>query len=151
MFAKDFDRYVCADDTIECEVDGFTLIARIYFDDDSSAPDERQDGFWPSLDPNDAGYIGAKSKSTLARHMARANAVMEAWRNDEWFYCGVAVTAWKDDVQLTGEYDHALWGVECNYPSTRKGNPNVYLREVANEYVTEVLEAAKATVAKLAA
>jgi len=85
--------------------------------------------------------------------MARAKAIMEAWRNDEWFYCGVAVAASKDGVQLTKRYDHALWGIECNWPvkNIRRENPNAYLREVANEYVDEALEAAKATVAKLAA
>lgn len=151
MFTKHFDRFVCVGDTIECEVDGYTLTATIYFDDDTTPPDERQDGFWPSLDSNSAGYIGPKSKSTLARHMAQAKRVMDAWRNDEWFFCGVAVTVSKDGIELTGKYDHALWGIECNYPSTRKGNPNTYLLDVANEYVDEALEAAKATVAKLAA
>ncbi len=144
-----FDSYVCEGDTVSLEIDGFTLTATIYRDDDCNAPDERQDGFWPSLDPNNDGYIGPKSKSTLARHMARAKEVLRSWRNDEWFYCGVAVTVEKDGVQLTGDYDHALWGIECNYPFGR--NPNNYLSAAADEYISEALEAARAKIAKLAA
>jgi len=149
MFTKDFDRYVCEGDTITCHVDGFDLTARIYRDDCSDRPDERQDGFWPSLDPQSAGYIGPKSQRTLDRHMARAKAVMNAWLNDEWFYCGVAVTAEKNGITVTDEFSNALWGIECNYPTTRKGNPNTYLREVANEYVSEVLAEAHANIASL--
>lgn len=97
-------------------------------DDDYGAPDERQDGFWPSLDPDDAGYIGNKPKSTLVRHMAHAEQVMQAWKDDEWFYCGVAVTVEREGVQLTGQYDHALWGIACNYPERNKRRrPNDYL------------------------
>jgi len=40
-------------------VDGYTVTARIAHDETPDAPDERQDGFWPSLYPDDAGFIGA--------------------------------------------------------------------------------------------
>lgn len=144
-----FDSFVCDGDTVSLEVDGFTLTATIYRDDDCTPPHKRQDGFWPSLDPNNDGYIGPKSKSTLARHMAKAKEVLRSWRNDEWWYVGVAVTVEKDGVQLTGDYDHALWGIECNYPFGR--NPNHYLSAAADEYIGEALDAAKAKIAKLAA
>ena len=149
----DFDRYVCEGDTVTLDIDGFTLTATLYSDDGSDgsdAPDERDDGFWPSLDPDDAGYIGNKSKSTLARHLARAKQVMQAWKDDEWFYCGVAVTVEREGVQLTGRYDHALWGIECNYPERNKRHrPNDYLAQVASEYIGEVLDAARAKIAAL--
>lgn len=145
MFVKGFSEYVCEGDSITCEVDGFTVTARIYRDDCSDPPDERNMGFWPSLDPNEAGWIGPKSKRTLARRMAKAQAVMAAWKNDEWFYCGVAVTVSKADIELTHQYDHALWGIECNYP----GSDNSYLMEVANEYVKEALESARAKLKEL--
>ena len=32
MFTKGFDKYVCAGDTISCEVDGFTVAAKIEHD-----------------------------------------------------------------------------------------------------------------------
>lgn len=145
MFVKGFPKYVCEGDSITCEVDGFTITARVYRDDCSDPPDERNMGFWPSLDPNEAGWIGPKSKRALARHMAKAQAVMAAWKNDEWFYCGVAVTVSKADIELTHQYDHALWGIECNYP----GSDNSYLMEVANEYVKEALESARAKLKEL--
>ena len=146
----DFDRYVCEGDTVTLDIDGFTLTATIYRDGDHGAPDEDDEGFWPSLDPDDAGYIGSKSKSTLARHMAFADHVMQAWRDGEWFYGGVAVTVEREGVQLTGRYDHAVWGLECNYPERNKRHrPNDYLAEVASEFIEEALDAARAKIAAL--
>jgi len=149
MFTQHFDNYVCAGDSITCEVDGFTCRATLYIDDCRDAPDERQDGFWPSLDPKDAGYIGPKSRRSLARAMADAKRIMDAWKNDEWHYFGVAVTVEKSDVQLTGRYSNALWGIEGNFPSRRKGNPNKYFLSVANDYLPQALEEAKAKLATL--
>jgi hypothetical protein len=48
-------------------------------------------------------------------------------------------------VQLTQEYQTALWGVECNYPDS----DNSYLMEVANDLLPEALEQAKAAIEKL--
>lgn len=139
-FEADFRSYVCEGDTIEARASagkfftGLRFVATIYRDDSSDRPDERDDGFWPSLDPNSAGYIGPKSQATLQRHMRKARDIMAAWERDEWFYCGVAVRVWFDDIPLTGEFDHALWGIEANYPAA-KGNP--YLRSVANDLLGE--------------
>jgi hypothetical protein len=145
MFTKAFQNYVCEGDNISCEVEGFTLTATVYRDDCGDRPDERDCGFWPSLDPQSAGYIGPKSATTLRRHMAKAKATMEAWERDEWFYCGVAVTVEREGVELTPRYANALWGVECNYP----GSDNSYLRDVANELASEALEEAKGKLATL--
>lgn len=134
MFTEKFNTYVCAGDTIETVKDGIRYVATIYYDDSSQTPDGDDEGFWPSLDPKSPGYIGPKSKATLARHMARAKAIVESFMGNEWFYCGVAVRAYIDDTPLTGEYDFALWGVECNYPTfNKKTIKNAYLLEVANE------------------
>lgn len=146
MFTQKFGRFVGEGDTITCEVDGFTCTATLYHDDNNTPPDKRQDGFWPSLDPEDAGCIGPRSKRTLQRHMARAKEVMRAWEHDEWHYYGVAVTVERDGVQLTGRYDHALWGNEGNYP----GSDNSYLTEVTNDLLPEALDDARAKIAKLA-
>lgn len=120
MFTKDFDAYVVVDDFITCEVDGFTARATLYYDGDTELPED----------------ASPKAKA--------------AWLADEWHYYGVAVTIWKDDVRLTGEYDHALWGIEGNYPGDEKGNPNTYFRDVANDYLPEALADAKAKIAKWA-
>lgn len=138
-FSKGFAAFACIGDTIEAPTllggfrTGLRLEAKIYEDDDKTPPDQRQDGYWPSLDPESDGYIGPKSESTLRRHTAKAKAVLEAWRNDEWQYCGICVRAWFDDIPLTDEYGFALWGIEMNYP----GSKNEYLREVANELADE--------------
>jgi len=58
-FSQKFDSYVCLGDKITCAVDGYTVTARITRDETPDAPDQRQDGFWPSLYPDDAGFIGA--------------------------------------------------------------------------------------------
>jgi len=146
MFTKEFDKYTCDGDSITCTVDGFDCTAFIHHDDDSNAPDERQDGFWPSLDPKDAGYIGeGKTAAQLTAAKRKASHVMNAWKKDDWWYVGVCVTVSKNGIQLTGDFDHSVWGVECNYPYSGNG----YLRELANENLSEALDAARAAVAKL--
>lgn len=141
-FTETFQPFVCVGDSITCEQDGFTFTARIERDDTPDAPDERQDGFWPSLYKDDAGFIGAGNgfRDRFAKAQARAEAVMTAWKNDEWFYCGIVVTVTCDIVTL---YPHAasLWGVEANYPDS----DNSYLNEVANDLIPEALRAAKLT------
>jgi hypothetical protein len=149
-FTKHFDSIVCDGDTIACEVDGFHCVATLHYDDDTTAPDKRFDGFWPSLDPKSAGYIGAKSKRTLERQRAHMQHVYDSWCRDEWHYYGVVVNVFKNDVQLTDDYAHACWGIEGNWPSRRKNkNPNTYFRDVANDYLPQALAAAKAKLAEL--
>lgn len=145
-----FDRYACVGDTIETECGSIRLVATIRENSDYGPPDREDEGFWPSLDPKDAGYIGPKTPATLARHMKRAHAVMDAWRNDEWHYVGVTVQAFIGETPLTGEYDHACWGLEMNYPTTRKGNPNDYLRTVADDLAEDCHKAALERLEELA-
>lgn len=96
------------------------------------------------------GVKGGRHDSETARAYAARAAmadyeVLRAWCNDEWHYVGVAVTVERNDVQLTGDYDHALWAIECNYP----GSDNSYLTEVAGDLAAEALTAAKAKLAEL--
>ena len=132
-----FDSFVCEGDIIAGQVDGYTVTARVVRDDTPDSPDQRQDGFWPSLDPQDADLQTAK---------ARAKAVMDAWEADEWFYCGIVVCVSRAGITLD---DHAasLWGIEANYP----GSANAYLTEVARELVPEALDAARVALASLCA
>jgi len=150
MFRTHFNNYTCDGDKITCTVDGFDCVATIYRDDCSDAPDQREDGFWPSLDPKDAGYIGKKTEAQLTAAKRKASHIMNSWKADEWWYVGVCVTVSRWDVQLTGEYDHAVWGIECNYPYGGKKRNN-YLRDAANEELSAAIEAAKAKIAKLCA
>lgn len=157
MFKTDFPRYATEGESITCELPcGMTATARIYRDDCTDRPDQRQDGFWPSLDPNSAGYIGPKSARALQKATALAQDVMQGWRDDSWFYCGIAVTISHthsgDSYVLTeNRYNHALWGIECNYPTSGKKHPNAYLRTVANELLPEAISAAEERVAEVLA
>lgn len=146
MFIEKFRKFVCDGDSISCVVDGFDCKATIYCDEINDAPWERYDGFWPSLNPDDAGYIGPKSKRALAYALVKAENVKRAWENGEWWYVGVAVTISKNGIELTGKFAHAVWGVECNYP----GNNNDCLREIANEELPDALQDAREVITKLA-
>ena len=142
-FEKGFDRYACEGDTITAQKGKWVATARIYRDDCGDTPDDRSDGFWPSKDKDSAGYVRPENYDAK---MANAKRVMAAWRNDEWFYCGIAVTIEYDGVELTDECDAALWGIECNCP----GSSNEYLLEVANELLPEALHIAADTLRTLA-
>ena len=145
-FAERFESFACEGDTISCQVEGFTITARIVADDCPDAPDQRQDGFWPSLYKDAAGFIGPGNgfRQRFAEAQAKAEAVMEAWRKGEWFYCGIVLSVERDGIELD-RHAASLWGIECNYP----GSDNSYLAEVANELLAEALDAGRAAAARL--
>lgn len=120
MFNQGFGKFACEGDMIQCEHDGFTVIATIHSDQDCETPEQRGE-----TEP----------------------AVIDAWLKNRWFYCAVALTVYRNGVQLTGKYDHALWGVECNYP----GDNNEYLRVVANEMLDDAIANAKNKIKQLSA
>jgi hypothetical protein len=156
MFTKNFDDYACEGDKISCEKDGFTIEARIIRDDCSDAPDQRANGFWPSLDPKVAGWIGDKPRAEYDRQLKRAQEVMQAWKDDEWFYCGIVLSVSKNGVMLDN-HAASLWGIDCNYPKNPDEKrpdmpgsfPNYYLREVANELLDDAIAAGKTILQKL--
>lgn len=78
-------------------------------------------------------------KAYAARAAEHDFRVLKAWCDGEWHYYGIAVTVSKDGVELTGKYDHALWGIEGNYPDS----DNSHFVEVANELIDEALDDAK--------
>jgi hypothetical protein len=131
-FPRSFRSYVCAGDSIETEVDGFTVTATIVRDESSDAPDERQDGFWPSDDPKEA------------KAMAKAESIMDSWKNDEWWYVGVVLSVERNGIMLS-KHAASLWGVEANYP----GSDNSYLTDTANALLSEALDAGRAALAEL--
>jgi hypothetical protein len=147
-FSERFSTYVCPGDTITCEVDGFTVMAQIVLDDCPDAPDQRQDGFWPSLYIGDPGFIGPGNgfRKRFAKAQAEAEAVMEAWRKGDWFYCGIVLSVALEGITLA-EHAASLWGVEANYP----GSDNAHLIEVANDLLPEALGVARAVLARLRA
>lgn len=142
-FTSSFAKYVSPGDVIEASVDGFDIEAQIVGDIGSDTPEERDDGFWPSKDPKSAGYVEPKDFDKATEH---AEAVMQAWKNNEWFYCGVVLSVTKNGI-LLDNHAASLWGIECNYP----GSDNSYLTEVANELLDEAISSAKRTLQKLTA
>jgi hypothetical protein len=150
-FEHGFDRFACIGDTIEAEVDGFLIVARLEDDRGLASPDKVDEGFWPSLDPSDPGYIGPKSPATLRRHMKRARAILEAWERGEWSWCGVVLSIYRDGVLLDG-HAASLWGLALNFPAFTKrdqARSNCYLTECAEEMIPEALDVGRAILSKL--
>ncbi|KCZ52281.1 hypothetical protein [Hyphomonas pacifica] len=147
-FTERFQPFVCEGDSISCEVAGFEVIARIVRDDCPDAPDERQDGFWPSLYKDAPGFIGPgpNHRQRFAEAQAKAEAVMQAWRKDEWFYCGIVLSVTLEGVTLERNAA-ALFGIEANYPDS----DNAYLTEVAQELLPEALDAGRAAARRFCA
>ncbi|MFN7177109.1 MAG: hypothetical protein ACK4MX_09495 [Thermaurantiacus sp.] len=146
MFAQGFQSYVCPGDVISCEAGPFTVLAQIVPDDCPDAPDQRQDGFWPSLYANAPGFIGPGNnfRQRFAEAQALAEAVMEGWRKGDWFYCGIVLSVSLEGVDLA-RTAAALYGIEANYP----GTDNSYLTDIANELLPEAVAAARETLARL--
>jgi len=146
-FTEKFQSFVCAGDTITCEVDGYTVTARIEQDDCPDRPDQRQDGFWPSLNPKDAGFIGTgKSQDDLIRELAETKEIMRGWQEGEWFYCGIILSLERAGVMLD-PHATSLWGIDANHPLT----DNSYLATVSNELLPEALTAGATALARLVA
>ena len=146
IFTTPFEKFVCAGDTIQTTQNGFEIIARIEHDDSNEAPDERSEGFWPSLYIGDPGFIGPGNnfRQRFSAAQAKAQAIMDAWKADEWFYCGIVLSIAREGITL----DHhaaSLWGVEANYPET----DNSYLLTVANELLPDALKIGRAALKRL--
>jgi hypothetical protein len=111
-----------------------------YYDFAEAVKTARADG-WDTK-PYKTGTKGERATRAAEHDFA----VLKAWCDDEWWYCGIAVTVECEGVELTDTYDHALWSIECNYPNSK----NKYLAEVANELLDDAIDAAKAKLAELA-
>jgi len=148
MFIETFQTFVCEGDRIETEVDGYLVTARIARDDCGDAPDQRQDGFWPSLYKDAPGFIGPGNgwRERFDKAQARAEGVMRAWKEDEWFYCGIVLSVSFEGVVLE-THAASLWGIEANYPES----DNAYLTEVANELIPEALAEGRKLTAQIVA
>jgi len=72
-FTEKFDSFVCEGDSLTCQAQGFTVTARLVRDDCGDAPDQRQDGFWPSLYKDAAGFIKAE-RARLCTILCRESA-----------------------------------------------------------------------------
>lgn len=125
MNIPQFKNYVCINDKIKWEVNGFNLEARLEFDTDSS-PDDY-------LDVNDKDY--AKENKEIIRK----------WQNEEWFYAGLVISVSRNGHLIT---NHAAssWGIECNSTAN-----NDYLTEICQDLENEAIEQAKAIIKAITA
>lgn len=117
--------------------DGFYVqFERVLVDDETAGPpDKMMDGYWPSLDPASAGYIGDKTTAELKRETAKAKARITRWQNNGWRYVGVRARAKCLIVENgVGTYINidspGLWGIESD--------SGKYLDEVYAEEIDEV-------------
>ena len=111
-----FDKHPCPGDSITWRNGGFTLTARVEFDD-----------------VTEPGEFDGYSEEDIER-----------WKNGDWCYVGIVVTAeyrrWllKDPVA-------SLWWLECGLAD----DSGDYLSEIAAELFVEALQVAKVELAKL--
>jgi hypothetical protein len=120
MFTENFDTYVCDGDSITCVVDGYELTATIMHDSHHDIDDDD----CHNTDQNVTGCNDEQQEKLLAAR--------DAWFNNEWFYCGVVLSASYNGIDIN-EHAESLWGIEVNYP----GTDNKYLTEVANELIDQ--------------
>lgn len=131
-FPKAFDGYVRHGDTLRTEIDGIYFTARIEhdpfagIDDDIHNPDQNVTG---RNDQQQAQLMAARS----------------AYNRDEWFYCGIVLSAQHRATGTTWESLESLWRIEANYP----GSYNTYLTEVANELLASAVEQVQAKIREL--
>lgn len=111
-----FDSYALIGDSISWKCDGFDLTATLKFDEDSHVND------------SDC-YSPIKIKQ---------------WKNDEWFFVGVVISASKNSVELL---DHAasIWGTECNFNKTS----NKHLAHLARDMESEAVDAGKLEIKRM--
>jgi hypothetical protein len=88
MFTQKFAAFACLGDVITCDVDGFTVYARLEFDYDTKVDDF--DCYTPD--------------------------VVAAWNNDDWRFVGVVLSVERADVTLVTN-GPSLWGCEMNFPA----------------------------------
>lgn len=119
-----FDNYVCPGDKVTIKRGLFTFTARIEYDSDTRPED------FDCFDPKDPEY-GKENAAIIA-----------AWRNGRWFYCGIVISAQYNGVTLPDSYLASLWGVEANFPNS----DNTYLSEVVQELLPEAEASAIALV-----
>jgi hypothetical protein len=104
-------------------------------DDHTNGPEGDGDGFWPSNDPDDAGYVLPEN---FDDQQAKAQARADAYYNDEWEWIGVVAVANVSIPIGGGAYalhtikSPGVWGIESD-----SGD---YLDEVYAEQKAELLD-----------
>src|SRR5882672_11238708 len=104
-------------------------------DDSGDTPEERDEGFWPSLDKDKAGYVGEENAARFDELCEAADARFKGWRDGDWYFIGVAARAHISIPIGGGSFrtitidSGGLWGIESD----------------AGDYLDEVFEEEKAS------
>ncbi len=115
--------------------------SRLVYDVDDSVRKALEDGWVATKGRQGSPYHRAKTRAAVMKDYE----ALKAWCDNEWSYFGVAVTAFKAGVDLTGEYSHAVWGIDGNHPH----GDNRYFLEVADDLADAALSAAKEKLAEM--
>lgn len=134
QFNKSFEKYCFFGDTIEAEIEGFEITARIEQDEDYH------------IDNDDCHNTDQSVTGCTDEEFAKLLATREAWFKDEWHYCCVILSVSKCGVVLDS-HAATLCGIEMNYPGSF--GENSHLTEAANELIDEALERGKSVLAKI--
>lgn len=132
-FTKSFDAFVCHGDTTSVEHEGFRFTARIEHDP------------FAGIDDDDCHNPDQSVTGCNEHQQSRLLAAREAWKRNEWFYCGVTLHAEHLATGATWDSLASLWRIEANYPDS----DNTYLTEVANELLAEAVESLKSKLEEL--
>jgi len=115
--------------------DGFYVqFERVILDDEAAnRPDKMQDGFWPSQNPDDAGYCGPCTAEEFAEHERNAKQRMVDYESGQWGYVGVRARALcfvvRNGVGVHMSLESpGLWGIESD-------SGDEYLQSVYNDEI----------------
>lgn len=87
----------------------------------SRSPEQECDGYWPSLDPRDPGFIGENADlADFDRQYKAAKERLQAFENGDWYYMGVRAKAFvhipigSRSFRMLELESSGLWGVESD-------------------------------------
>lgn len=121
-FKEKFEKFVCEGDTLEIEIEGIEYCAKIHRDNDYR------------IDDDDCHNPDTEVTGCNPQQQSKLLEARKAWFADEWFYCGIVISARFKGHQFEN-HAASLWAIEANYPDT----DNSYLTEVANELLNEAI------------
>ena len=134
-FPNQFSGFVCAGDCLQVEINGITFMARI-------EPDPFAD-----IDDDDCHNLDQSITGCNEHQQRRLIEAREAYKRDEWFYCGITLHAQHIATGASWDGLESLWRIEANYP----GSYNTYLTEVANELLASAVEQVQDKIRELSA
>lgn len=132
-FTESFGEYVVPGDFITVHVNGLEFFATVVHDEDANIDDDDSH----NIDQAVTGCDDDQQKKLIAAR--------EAWKNDEWFYCGIVISVNHGDDEILANAA-SFWHIDVNYPES----DNSYLKTVANELIEEAIEATRKHIAEKA-